>query len=114
NQARSDEVLTGAVMEVAGKTSPLLVLGAQQGCGKRSRGAPGVSQLFHHGAEQQNGYGKAGEKKLKGEDAHLLIPPGKDAVATQGRPCHRGRDDENGAACTFLAIANRGEKDERQ
>src|SRR5262245_5614410 len=106
-QAGGDEVLTGRVMQIAGDASARLVLGANQGGGKRPRGLAGVAQLLHHRTQQEDRYREASEEKLKGKGAHLLVLAGEQAAAAQGGPRHDGGDDQNGAACALFAITDR-------
>jgi hypothetical protein len=83
-QSRGDQVLTGAVVEIAGDAAALLVLRANHGYGELAQRVLGTSQLVDQGAQQKHGYRKAGQKQLQGEDAPFGV-----FVKQQARPMQR-------------------------
>ena len=86
DQSAGDEVLAGAVVQVARDPPPLLVLRPQQRRRQLARRPLGAPQFVDQGAQQEDRDRKAHQEQLQREHAALGLLAGKQAGAVQGPP----------------------------
>ncbi len=95
DQGGRNQILAGAVMQVAGDAPAFLVLRPHQRSGELTGGAFRALELVDQGPQQQDRNRQAGEKELQRQHAAPGIGVGKQASAVQRAPGQDHGDDKD-------------------